>query len=68
MKKKQYRCSQHRLYCLSKFIRHAIDIVNRKIILMQIDVAFKRLKKDKLAWEQELQEREEWGFEDGDGE
>ncbi len=43
-------------------IRQAVDNLNKELLLAQTDLAFRRLKKDKKAWQQELEEREEWGF------
>ena len=43
-------------------IRKALDQLNSELLMAQTDVAFKRLKKDKSSWKEELKEREEWGF------
>lgn len=43
-------------------IRQAVDNLNKELLLAQTDLAFRRLKEDKKAWQQELEEREEWGF------
>jgi hypothetical protein len=43
-------------------VRQAIDNLNRELLLVQTDLAFRKLKKDQNAWQEELEEREAWGF------
>lgn len=47
---------------MSNFIKKALEQVNSDLLLAQTDLAFKKLKKDKFSWKEELREREEWGF------
>lgn len=41
-------------------VKKAIARLNKELFLEQMDVAFKKLKKNKEAWKEELKERQEW--------
>jgi hypothetical protein len=41
-------------------VQRAIERLSKDLLLAQTDVAFKKLKRDKKAWKQELAERQEW--------
>ena len=43
-------------------VKQAINRLNKELILQQTDTAFKKLKANKEAWQEELREREEWNF------
>lgn len=43
-------------------VRKAVDRLNRDLLFDQINASYKRLKKDKKAWAEELRERKEWGI------
>ena len=46
-------------------VKTAINKLNRELLLQQTNLAYKRLKKDKKAWTEELVERAEWELLDG---
>ena len=41
-------------------VQRAIDQLSKDLLLAQTDAAFKKLKRDKKVWKQELAERQEW--------
>lgn len=41
-------------------VQKAVDRLSKDLLLAQTDAAFKKLKRDKKAWQQELAERQEW--------
>lgn len=43
-------------------VKQAIEALSRELLLSQTNEAFKALKKNKAAWNDELKEREEWNF------
>jgi hypothetical protein len=43
-------------------VKKAIDKLSRELLIHKTDLAFKKLKKNKKAWQQELKERSELDF------
>lgn len=43
-----------------RVVQKAIDRLNKDLLLAQTDTAFKKLKRNKLAWQQECAERKAW--------
>lgn len=41
-------------------MQKAVAKLNRDLLLAKTDAAFKKLKRNKKAWTQELAERQEW--------
>ncbi len=41
-------------------VQRAIDQLNKDLLLAQTDTAFKKLKRNKKAWQQECAERKVW--------
>lgn len=41
-------------------VKKAIDRLNKDLLLAETDAAFKKLKRNKKAWKQELGERQSW--------
>lgn len=41
-------------------VQKAVDRLNKDLLLTKADEAFKKLKRNKKAWAQELAERNEW--------
>ncbi len=39
----------------------AADRPNKNLLLTEIDTAFRKFRRNKKAWKQELDERREWG-------
>lgn len=46
-------------------VKKAVEKLDRELLLHQTNQAFKRLRKDKKAWAEELAERAEWELLDG---
>ena len=41
-------------------VQQAVERLSKDLLLAQTDAAFKKLKRDKKVWKQELAERQEW--------